>query len=773
MDIVTLALAKKYADEKLTNVKVDLTGYAKEDYVDDEIEELNKKIVQETGKLSNEIAELNGDLSKYECKNLIGMRTDFLYPVFLKAGTTLTMSTHDGSVLSTYTNLELYDNDKVYFDSFTFIGGTNHRTITLPEDVGYMKWDIGTIPLQLELGGEVTGYVEYSPSFKDTVDNFINEHRTRFGKNLIGMDNILYPVFLKKGTTITMSTFDGAKIPIGQVIDLELFNNNGDCFGTYRFLDNTTYRTITITKDVSYVRWKLNGYSEKLQLELGDIPTNYQEYRDGLLTDIDKINNNAEMKCKNLIGMDINTLYPVNLHIGDTVTMSTSDGSNINSLQELNINMYDSNGSLIDAYTFFNGTNKRTIVLSKDVHYINWNQKYDTPLQLETGTVATSYVEYYIDNKSIAKKVEDNKKNIKSNDNFIVGNKEVSVYNPYKNKKNNAYKGQLHCHTTNSDGRFSVDTLMSKYSEAGYDFIAITDHNYITEEPTNLHGMVWLGNSLEDTRNVAGYQHCNIFGATSVIGKTDIYITTNTVRSMVNDYVKGQGCVMQYNHPEDIVVKVSDYDLLNMPIGNSLIEIYNGCDIADVKTVQNYSDLPSSGSKFNTLYYVSSENKKYRNINLDGMSNTWEVTDRSPVDQERAFSALLDNGYKIFGTATDDCHGDNTFNYGWIITYANSKTKTSIWDSILKGNFYASCGVEIENIDVSEGFYNISIANGTNAITTFYGANRSVLKTCNGSFASYEFDGSEKYVRATIVINDKKAWTQPVWVLGSKYNYEF
>ena len=54
MDIVTLALAKKYADEKLTNVKVDLTGYAKEDYVDAEIEELNKKIVQETGKLSEE-----------------------------------------------------------------------------------------------------------------------------------------------------------------------------------------------------------------------------------------------------------------------------------------------------------------------------------------------------------------------------------------------------------------------------------------------------------------------------------------------------------------------------------------------------------------------------------------------------------------------------------------------------------------------------------------------------------------------------------------------
>lgn len=62
MDIVTLALAKKYADEKVSNVKVDLTGYAKEDYVDAEIEELNKKIVQETGKLSQEVDEKLSDL---------------------------------------------------------------------------------------------------------------------------------------------------------------------------------------------------------------------------------------------------------------------------------------------------------------------------------------------------------------------------------------------------------------------------------------------------------------------------------------------------------------------------------------------------------------------------------------------------------------------------------------------------------------------------------------------------------------------------------------
>lgn len=68
----------QYVDEKVSNVKVDLTGYAKEDYVDAEIEELNEKIVQETGKLSNEIEDVKCDLESQMKKvnNIVG---DYLY----------------------------------------------------------------------------------------------------------------------------------------------------------------------------------------------------------------------------------------------------------------------------------------------------------------------------------------------------------------------------------------------------------------------------------------------------------------------------------------------------------------------------------------------------------------------------------------------------------------------------------------------------------------------------------------------------------------------
>ena len=38
-------------------------------------------------------------------------------------------------------------------------------------------------------------------------------------------------------------------------------------------------------------------------------------------------------------------------------------------------------------------------------------------------------------------------------------------------------KGNLHAHTTFSDGRLSVEDVVARYRDLGYDFLAITDHD--------------------------------------------------------------------------------------------------------------------------------------------------------------------------------------------------------------------------------------------------------------------------------------------------------
>lgn len=54
-------------------------------------------------------------------------------------------------------------------------------------------------------------------------------------------------------------------------------------------------------------------------------------------------------------------------------------------------------------------------------------------------------------------------------------------HNPY-DVEGNWYKGNMHCHTTNSDGDSSPSAVVTKYrDELGYDFLCISDHNYVTD----------------------------------------------------------------------------------------------------------------------------------------------------------------------------------------------------------------------------------------------------------------------------------------------------
>ena len=45
--------------------------------------------------------------------------------------------------------------------------------------------------------------------------------------------------------------------------------------------------------------------------------------------------------------------------------------------------------------------------------------------------------------------------------------------------KLNFYKGNMHCHSTLSDGKLSPSEIKDAYKKNGYSFIAITDHDRI------------------------------------------------------------------------------------------------------------------------------------------------------------------------------------------------------------------------------------------------------------------------------------------------------
>ena len=42
------------------------------------------------------------------------------------------------------------------------------------------------------------------------------------------------------------------------------------------------------------------------------------------------------------------------------------------------------------------------------------------------------------------------------------------------------FKGNIHTHTTNSDGDSSPDHVSKWYKQNNYDFLVLTDHNHLT-----------------------------------------------------------------------------------------------------------------------------------------------------------------------------------------------------------------------------------------------------------------------------------------------------
>jgi len=155
------------------------------------------------------------------------------------------------------------------------------------------------------------------------------------------------------------------------------------------------------------------------------------------------------------------------------------------------------------------------------------------------------------------------------------------------------------------------------------------------------------------------------------------------------------------------------------------------------------------------------------------------------------------NAPAIFGLATDDSH-----NYhgkpkgshpgrGWVMVKARHLTPESLIRSIKRGDFYASSGVDLDDVvfDSEKKHLSLSIAAKPNTTytTQFVGvqisdaqADKKVTATIGTVFACtknhnprYELTGNELFVRAVVTSSKKhpdpsfadqheQAWTQPV-----------
>ena len=297
------------------------------------------------------------------------------------------------------------------------------------------------------------------------------------------------------------------------------------------------------------------------------------------------------------------------------------------------------------------------------------------------------------------------------------------------------YKGNIHTHTTESDGDEDPHKVASWYRRHGYDFLVLSDHNHLTlldyasgrrrfRKPLMVPGE-------EVSVRIGGGDlpiHINGVGISRVVEPVDAGGVVETLQANVNAILQAGG-IASINHPN--FQWAFDHRAISQVEGASMLEVFNG----------------------------------HPGVNLFGAPGK--------PSYEQIWDGVLDAGRVIFGVATDDSHNYHEFTpshsnpgRGWVMVRAGELTRDAIVDGLAAGDFYASTGVTLSRLESGPGGIALEIEQERDFIytTRFTGRGGEPLAETTGLAAEYETAGHEGYVRATVVSSSgPRAWTQPVF----------
>ncbi len=304
------------------------------------------------------------------------------------------------------------------------------------------------------------------------------------------------------------------------------------------------------------------------------------------------------------------------------------------------------------------------------------------------------------------------------------------------------YKGNLHLHTTMSDGALTPEEVIDRYRNAGYSFIALTDHRQ--ENPAwEDRDFVVLTGAEYDTGDPASSMplyHILGIGMEQIprIRYRESYEARHpwpTAQEIINA-IRDAGGLAILAHPAWSVMDPEEMLQLH---GFSAAEIYNtNCGIP--------------------IY-----------------------PDRA--DSSRYFDIWAKNGKLVRAVAADDAHdyeGEECTSY--IMVNAAHLSERAIMEALRNGDYYASQGPEIYDIELEDEQIVVEFSDdvetvlfltnspwGRNNIQFFEPAGRSIFEPrirVNGGrgrrTARYIADRSEKFIRIELIGRDgARAWSSP------------
>lgn len=298
-------------------------------------------------------------------------------------------------------------------------------------------------------------------------------------------------------------------------------------------------------------------------------------------------------------------------------------------------------------------------------------------------------------------------------------------------------RGNVHTHSTRSDGHSSPGEVASWYRDHGYQFLALTDHE-LRVDPDDLRELQRPGFIMvagEEITSAAGATpvHVNAICSTSTISG-GLYANRESALAAAVAETRAQHAAAIVNHPN--YEWALDADTIHRALSGSYgLEIWSGHPL--VHTAGDV-DHPSHESIWDSLLTQGDS--------VTGLA----VDDEHDLDAEHPSMASLPGR-------------------GWIATFGGDTTRDSICDAILHGRLYCSSGAELRRIALDRDSLSVWVTDRS-AVVEFFGDDGRVLATVTpGSSAPtpygfeirYALRGDETYVRARVLVHGRgAAWTQ-------------
>ena len=314
------------------------------------------------------------------------------------------------------------------------------------------------------------------------------------------------------------------------------------------------------------------------------------------------------------------------------------------------------------------------------------------------------------------------------------------------------YKGNLHSHTTVSDGMLRPEESVALYQKNGYNFLSLSEHDIYTDygDTYNTDSFILLPSveysamlyrdigtgerykvhhmhGLLGTKAMQEAAPEGLFHHLQYVPPMKFFRTWDGAQAAqaMADMLAAHGCVVTYNHP-----------IWSRVEGSEFMETQGPCMLE----VFNYNTVQESNTGYDVTYW----------------------------DQ------MLRKGRRMNGFASDDNHNEGLFEDscgGWICVQAPALTHEDIITAILAGNYYSSAGPEIFDWGVKDGaaYVKCSPVNKVNFVAgNIVNDGISLLgkpcaDTLNGGTCALK--GHETYVRAEVTDKyGRTAWTNPLYL---------